>query len=308
MAILEQNIKDILFFNSTRTVTLAILDSLNNVKHWVLTEEGKYNENVIPIKFGNYEKSIELSDVPQDILESGNFNFIPRMVLSFKSMTKAPERTTNKYNKISKRIINEYGDVKLNYGFNSVPYDMQFQLVIQARGLNEAFQIVEQILPLFRPTYPISIREYPLFEEKTETLLGISDPEFDILTEFGPEDINIINITFDLNIRTNLYMPLQLTGPIETVQMMIYLWEQQDYKESQLASHYEFEVCKYNYKIYNNSIHRSYAPEKIMNAEPTPIPEIPLCSPEFRTTISGEDYIDILTEDGVKIITEEEII
>lgn len=306
MAVINQEIKNILFFNSVRTATLAILDGLNGIKHWVRTEDGKYNEELVGIKFGNYEKCIELADVPQDVIDSGNFNFIPRLVLSFVGMTKESTRTLNKYHKISKRVQNEKGDIQLNYAYNSVPYDLQYQLVLQARGLNEAFQIVEQILPMFRPTYPLSIQEYPLFDEKTETVLSISDPQFDIMNDFGPEDVNIVNVTFDLVLKSNLYLPLQLTGPIETVIMMNYLWDTQDYKESQLASHYEFDVCKFTGKIYNNSVHRAYAPEKavdvISNVEDIKDCELELSN--INTIINTIDYINITTEDGLSITSE----
>ena len=299
--LIEHDIKDVLFFNSTRTCTLAILDSLKNIKHWVQVEGG-YNEEVVPIKFGNYEKSIELMDMDPEVLKESNFNFIPRMVLSFEGMTKDAPRVTNKFNKISKRVQNDFGDVRIEYAFNSVPYNLQYRLVLQARGLNEAFQIVEQMLPLFRPTYPISIQEYPLFEDKTETLLSISDPEFEIMDEFSQEDVNIVNVTFELGLKTNLYMPLKLAGPVETIRMMTHLWESQEYKESQLASHFEFDVCKFDGKIYNDSIHRAYAPERAVVKEI--VPEVQECEPS-GTTVNTGDFTDILTEEGYNLITEE---
>jgi len=259
----DTQINNTLIFNSTRTYTLAILDGLNNIKHFVRNEDGSASEKVVPITFGNYEKSIALADIDQATLEQGNWNFVPRMVLSFEGMTKAGERTTNKFQKLSKKIEYE-GKTLLNYGFNSVPYDFQFVLTLQARGLNEAFQIVEQILPMFRPSYNIQIQEYPMFDEMTETQLQITDPSFEIIDEFAAEDINLINVTFSLNLRANLYMPLQLIAPIETVKLFNHLWETQDYKESQKASYYKWNVCaEGNHKIYNTEIEEHYAPPKL---------------------------------------------
>lgn len=259
---LDIDVNGVLTFNSTRTNTLSILNSLNGVKHWVTGEDGKTTEESIPITFGNYEKSVALSDIDSEMLASGNFNFIPRMVLSFVGMTKDASRTTNKYNKISKRVKNDKGEAQLNFAYNSVAYNFQYQLVLQARGLNETFQIVEQILPMFRPTYPISIKEFPLFDEMTETTLSITDPAFEVMDEFGPEDVNIVNVSFDLELKGNLYMPLQLTGPIENIIMMNHLWDTNNIEESQLASEYNFEVDTDTGKIKSETV-EMIAPAKI---------------------------------------------
>ena len=241
--------KDILFFNSVRNSTLAILNSLNNIQLYSKGSNGELLSTSIPITFGNYEKSIRLEDLDQDQLQNTNFNFLPRLVLSFIGMTKNPERTSKKFEKISKKIIDDNGKVLLNYGFNSVAYDFQYNLVLQARGLNQAFRIVEQILPMFRPSYYIEIQEYPLFDRKTQTQLQISDPTFEILDEFESDDTNIINVSFELNLRSNLYMPLQLTGPIEIVKLLTSLWNDQEEKAVTLASEYNWSVDQDTSKI-----------------------------------------------------------
>jgi len=258
----DSQAENVLFFNSTRTNTLAILDALNGIKHYVRKEDGSAGIKTVPISFGNYEKSIAFGDIDKDTLENGNWNFVPRLVLSFNGMTRNDDRTTNKFQKISKKI-NYQGKDLLNYGFNSIPMDFQFTLTLQARGLSEAFQITEQILPMFRPSYNIKIQEYPMFDEMTETQLQIQDPEFDILEEFGPEDTNMINVTFPLNLRANLYMPLQIIAPVETVELFNHLWDTQDVRESQLASYYKWNVCPVDGKIYDTEIEEHYAPPKL---------------------------------------------
>ena len=258
----DTQVENVLIFNSTRTYTLAILDALNNIKHWVRRDDGTASKKVVPITFANYEKFAALGDIDQATLEQGNWNFVPRMALSFNGMTKAGERTTNKFQKISKKI--EYqGKTLLNTGFNSVPYDFQYTLTLQARGLNEAFQITEQILPMFRPSMNIKIQEYPLFQEMTQTQLLLDGPEFDILDEFGPEDINLVNVTFSLTLRGNLYMPLSIIAPIKIVKLFNHLWETQDIKESELASYYKWHVNPDTHLIDETIIEEHYAPPKL---------------------------------------------
>jgi hypothetical protein len=242
--IIEQQVEEVLYFNSIRKYTLAIINSLNNVKLWVKNEDGTHTERTIPIKFGNYEKSIALEDIDEKTYLSGNFNVIPRMVLTFEGLSKDPDRMTNKFQKISRRIENpdKPGSQMLQFAYNSVPYDFQYNLVIQTRGLNQAFMIIEQILPMFRPTYPLEIQEFPLFKEKTLTQLECDDPQFEIIEDFQDTDVNIVNVTIPLNLRSNLYMPLRLQGPILEVQMYMKQWFEEDFREAKLASYFEFYV------------------------------------------------------------------
>ena len=301
------NYKNVLYFNTTRINTLAILDSLNNVKHWVTNSDGDDVEKIVPIRFGNYEKSIALEDLGAADINTGNINVIPRMVLAFRGMTKAPDRDTNKFQKISKRVITTEGNVMMQFGYNSVAYDFQYSLILQARGLNEAFMIVEQILPMFRPSYNISIREYPLFDEMTETQLSIEDPSFDILEEFEETDVNIVTVEFGLNLRGNLYMPLQLQGPIETLRIINWLWDTQEIKDSRKASHYEYDVCPADGKVFNESINRQFAPPKLARTVTEKEEEDPLCTVNEagKSVLQSEALLLLLSESGDIIITED---
>jgi len=299
------DLKNVLYFNTTRTNTLAVLDALNDIKHWVKDETGNDVERVVPITFGNYEKSQYLEDIAEEDLKSGKFNAVPRLVLSFEGMTKATERNTNKFQKISKKITTPEGRVMMNFGYNSVAYDFQYTLTLQARGLNQAFMIVEQILPMFRPSYHISIKEYPLFEDRTDTQLAIEDPQFEILQDFQDTDVNIVNVNMGLNLRGSLYMPLQVSGKIETVTLMNYLWDTYEISESQLASHYEWEVCPEDGIIYHENLNRHYAPRKIEGDKIEEIKVSPCVDEDHNSKINTEDYEDMDSEDIAILVTEE---
>jgi len=227
-----------LFFNSSRTYTLALLDLFSSIKHYIEKDDGSLGEEVIPIQFGNYEKSVILEDIRS---KDTNRNVLPRMVLSFEGMTRASYRSLNKNHKFSMKVMHE-GRQVLRYTPNSTPYDFQFKLLIQARGMNQAFQIVEQILPKFRPSVEINIQELPLFDETTKTQVLISDPTFDINDEMEDEDINIINISIDITIRGNLYLPINIVGPIEVVKMFFYSIKDKDRKDAKLASKFKWTI------------------------------------------------------------------
>ncbi len=235
-----------LYFSSIRTVTLALLGAFDKVKHWVPKEtevEGETKTSVfdVPITFGNYEKSVMLEDIPTETLTKQNYNFLPRIVLGFESIAKNPDRSKSKFNKISKKYEDPNGDLKLNYAYESVPYDFEFNMLIQARGLNQASMLVEQIMWYFRPTMSLEIQEMPLFAERTITQVTGADPTFEIIDAFEDTDFNLINISIPMVVRSNLYGPITISGPVNKLILKDYVYTH-NINEAKLAWHYELDA------------------------------------------------------------------
>jgi hypothetical protein len=234
------------YFSTTQNYTLALLNAFDNLWWYVQRiENGKYVTDKaykVPITFGNYEKANVLEDLNEKDITSGNFNFLPRMVLTFNSMTKAFERQTQKYQRFSKRVQHpDDNRAVLDVSYNSIPYDFQFTLLLQARGMTMATQLTEQILSYFNPSMNLNIREFPLFTEMTQTQIQIQDPEFEIINEFEDTDVNIINVTFGLTIRGNIYSQIGYEAPLEILGMFIQIWDDYDYQTSKMASYYKFD-------------------------------------------------------------------
>jgi hypothetical protein len=95
----------------------------------------------------------------------------------------------------------------------------------------------------------------------TLTQLEAEDPDFEIMEEFEETDVNIINVTIPLNFRANLYMPLQVSGPVEVVKLFNKLWDEKDYRDSTLASYYKFSVDNETGLVYDTK-EWHYAPPK----------------------------------------------
>lgn len=238
----ETEAKDRKYFSSIRNYTLALLNSFNNVKYWVEQDiNTNQKEYTIPIAFGNYEKAAKLDDVDEDTITKGNYNFLPRIVLTFEGMTKAPERQTNKFQKLSKKIYTP-GQSNLDLSYNSVAYDFTFGLLVQSRGLTITSQIVEQILIKFNPTLNLNIQEFPIYDSKTETQIKISDPEFEIMEEFDETDTNIINTTFVVEVRGNIYSPIEIQGGIEIVEFYSHVWDEQETEQAKLSAFYKYDL------------------------------------------------------------------
>ncbi len=250
----EGHYKDKRYFSSTRNYTLALLDAFNGIHMWTETEGDTQKEYTIPISFGNYEKSHALQDIDETQITKGNFNFVPRLVLTFEGISKIPERQTNKFHKLTKKVYDhEKGKPALDVAYNSVAYDFHFTLLLQTRGLTIASQVTEEILAKFNPTLNLLIQEFPIFDHKTETQIQISDPAFEIMDEFEETQVNIINVTFDINVRGNIYNQIELSGPIETVKLYTNIWDQAEVANAKLSSYYRYDVDPNNGKVFRQT-------------------------------------------------------
>ncbi len=248
---------DRMYFNSTQNYTLAILSAFDNLYYY--TQEIRNNEYIydkaykVPITFGNYEKSLILENVNEKEMTTGNFNILPRLVLSFDSMVKVPERQTQKYQRFTKKVKHPDSDkIVLDLSYNSVSYDFNFRLLLQARGMTMATQLTEQIISYFNPSMNLNIHEFPLFEE-TQTQILTQDPEFEIIEEFEDTQVNLINVTFNLTLRGNIYSNIGYQAPIEVVSMFFHVWDKVNYQNSKLASYYKYDVDTFDGKIYKET-------------------------------------------------------
>jgi len=234
----QGDFKDKRYFNSTRAYTLGLLNAFDNVKYWVddKTNKDTQKEYTTPISFGNYEKSQVLADLTEKEIQKGNINYLPRLVLSFDGMTKNTDRQTQKYQKYTKKNPNG-----LDVSYNSVSYDFNYRLLVQARGLTITSQIVEEILPHFNPSMSLTVNEYPILEEVNTQIL-ISDPQYDIIEEPGKEEINIITVTFDITVRGNIYSQIGLKGPIDEVKLFTHVWDTASKDDAKIASYYKFDI------------------------------------------------------------------
>jgi hypothetical protein len=233
--------KDKKYFSSVRNYTLALLDAFSGVNYWVDHDQEEQKQFTVPISFGNYEKAQVLGDLDETQIRKGNYNFLPRIVLSFDGMAKNTQRQTQKYQRLQKLTISDKNR-KLDISYNSISYDYNFRLLVQARGLTISSMITEEILSKFNPSLNLLIHEFPIFIDKTETQILISDPSFEINEDQEDESVNIIQVSFDIVVRGNVYSQIEMQGPIETVKMFSHLWDEAEMKKSKMASYFKFDV------------------------------------------------------------------
>lgn len=204
-----------------RKYTAAVLDIFKSAEVQYLVSsaipgETELKHKNIPLMYTTAEKSRLLDDLTQEQVLSGNFNILPRGYLALTGLQKNSDRTPNRNHKIG---IKRDTDT-IEYMFNSVSYDLSFDVVYQCRGMNEATQIIEQLAVKFNPQIHIDIWDAENLSTPTRVpvkLEGITldSEEYDVLSS------NIVTVTFNIVVVGSLYQPIKNIHRVKEFDIML---------------------------------------------------------------------------------------
>lgn len=196
--------------------TAALLDLFNNFEIQTVDSNGNVISKNIPIKYAVREKATIFDDYTTEQILSGNHNVLPRSSLSLVALIRSDNRITNKNMKINIVATED----SLDYMYNSVPYELTYELNIQCRGMNEATMIIEQILPKFNPIYNIDIYDAENLSEPTRVPVKLLDVSIQA-EDYEELSTNIILITMSFSVQGNMYPPIKSIDRIKEFKILI---------------------------------------------------------------------------------------
>lgn len=157
------------FYNRTIRDTVAVFGSLfNNIV--IQRKDGKIVP--VPIAYGPRSKWLEAHKAMKQEEEMFE-KLLPRMSYEIVAMNYDMQRKLTNKQKI---FAKNDGSVAQKIGA-PVPYNLDFSLYIQTKNLNDGWQIIEQILPFFTPSYTVRVRHFPV-DGDSDT--PIPENEYDI--------------------------------------------------------------------------------------------------------------------------------
>lgn len=117
----------------------------------------KVQSMIVPIAYGPYQKF--LARVTQDPkLDRKTAIVLPRMAFEITNISYDGTRKLTS----SKRIESNITDETLqSFIYTGAPYNIDFNLYIMAKHAEDAIQVVEQILPFFKPDWTTSVKLMP---------------------------------------------------------------------------------------------------------------------------------------------------
>jgi len=204
------------FYHAAIRRTIAVFGTLfNNIEVHKDDSNGNVLQVIkVPLAYGPRSKFLARVQDQSNLSDSKLAIKLPRMSFEITSMTYDTTQTVNKTNEIRVGSIT-------NNTRNSVrtptPYRLGIQLNIMTKNQDEALQILEQILPTFKPDYTVTINEVPAIGIKSDVpivLTGVTmndDYEGDFITR------RAIVYSLDFETRVNFYEAIQNKKTIRKV-------------------------------------------------------------------------------------------
>lgn len=146
------------FYNATTKKYIALFGSIFNkisIARNDVSSDEEIQRMVVPISYGPYQKF--LARIHQDPeLNRKTAITLPRM--SFE-MTKFEYDGSRKINSIKKlKSSNMTDSNSANFQYAPAPYDIEFSLYIMTSNAEDGTQILEQIIPFFKPEWTTTVK------------------------------------------------------------------------------------------------------------------------------------------------------
>jgi hypothetical protein len=203
------------FYHATTRKLVTAFGTLFNNIYIERTSEGVTKKIKVPLIYSPKEKFIHRLNL--DIDKTMIQTVLPRMGFSIAGISYDAERKKNSLNKRWKQEIGTNDEVTFQYRYEDVPYNIDFELYIYTRNIDDGLQIVEQILPFFVPDFTITIKPKVLDNslEKVDIPIILNQviPN-EVYNESFSEDTRVLNWDLQFTAKTNFYGPVRNSSSI----------------------------------------------------------------------------------------------
>ena len=170
------------------------------------------NRFLVPIVYSPKEKMVTRIFSDPDLLRSIG-TILPRMGFEITGITYDATRKQNSLLKAAKSNTQTH----VTASYMGVPYDINFQLNIYARNIDDGTQIVEQILPFFNPDFTVTTNMIPDLGALKDIPIILNNVSNDIQYEGDFDSVRYVNWTLNFTMKMYYYGPISYPKIIRTV-------------------------------------------------------------------------------------------
>lgn len=152
---------------------------------------------MVPIQYAPKEKMLTRALGDPEI--SRQFSeLLPRMSFEIKSIEYDGSRKLNPTQRYS--VLNTTNSNQVTYQYNPVPYNINVLLYVYAKNVDDANQIIEQILPFFTPDWTANIQLIPSMNQEFKTPIVLQNVDLNDLYdgEFKDRRVLLWTLTFQI--------------------------------------------------------------------------------------------------------------
>lgn len=138
---------------------------------------------------------------------------LPRMGFEIQSLAYAPQRKLSSTLKNVKLKTSDYDRVDTQY--TPVPYDINIMLSIFVRNADDGAQIVEQIVPYFRPEFTTNVILIPEMGITVDTPVVLQDVSIEDTYEGNFDTRRALIYNMNFQVKAYMYGPVSNSGLIK---------------------------------------------------------------------------------------------
>lgn len=197
------------YHGHTRTAISVFGSLFNNIKIARADSSGKINQFIpVPIQYGPTDKALadqKLKDQAETKVYKKWMETFPRMTFELSSIG---YNSSNQNNVLQSQINRKVADP--DYGsiiMSPAKYNLDFNLYIMAKSQNDALQIVEQILPYFRPSLTVKVKNDILNEDPLSFCYKLNTVTFEDNYDDAFENTRVVRYTISFVLEIPYYGP-----------------------------------------------------------------------------------------------------
>lgn len=168
----------------------------------------------VPLAYGPKQKFLARLDQQASLEDEKLAIKLPRMSFEITGMAYDSTVKQSMFNKL--QANEDVGDTKA-FVSSSAPYIIDMQLNIMVKNQDDGLQIVEQILPVFQPTYNLAVKYLEGVDNSFDVPITLTNISFTDDYEGDYESRRVIIYTLDFQLKTRFWGPVDTSSVIRQV-------------------------------------------------------------------------------------------
>ena len=171
-------------------------------------------EQKVPISYGPKQKFLQRLAEDADLGDGMRTAIsMPRLAFELTGFEYDASRQQNKLIRHTKSDLESSDTGKRGFQYQPAPYNLTFSLSILAKNMNDALQIVEQILPYFQPEYTVTMKMIDSMTDHRDVPIILSSVSMEDQYEGTFEERRVIEYTLEFQMKLYFFGPVY-TGEI----------------------------------------------------------------------------------------------
>jgi hypothetical protein len=171
----------------------------------------------VPLVYSPKEKMVTRIFSDPDLLRQIQV-MLPRMGFEITGITYDASRKQNSLLKAARSNTTTH----VSASYMGVPYDINFQLNIYTRNIDDGTHIVEQILPFFNPDFTVTTNMIPDLGMYKDVPIILNNVSNDIQYEGDYDSVRYVNWTLNFTMKMYYYGPISYPKIIRSIYTNIY--------------------------------------------------------------------------------------